>query len=92
MYAGLVDSLAELHLTQAELEAIKVRGEEFDHILGRVENAEANKLTFIYQTPATYNYKQGSNLNLLVGLILSVVAAMAVLGLSALLRRRPVIG
>ncbi len=92
MYAGLVDSLAELHLTQAELEAIKVRGEEFDHILGRVEDASANKLTFIYQTPATYNYRKGSSLNVLVGTALSLLAAVAILALSAILRRRPVIG
>jgi len=92
MYAGLTDSLAGLYLTQAELEAIKVRGENFDHILGRVPDAKVNKLTFIYQTPATYNYKQGSDKNLLVGLILSVVVAMAIMALSVILKRRPVIG
>mgnify|MGYP003871215091 CR=1 FL=1 len=92
MYAGLTDSLADLYLTQSELEAIKVRGENFDHILGRVPDAKANKLTFIYQTPATYNYKRGSNMNLLVGLVLSIVSAVAIMALSVILKRRPVIG
>ncbi len=92
MYQGLVDSLAELHLTQAELEAIKTRGEEFDHILGRVEGAKQNRLTFIYQTPATYNYKKGSNLNVMVAMVLCAVVAIAILALSMILKRRPVIG
>ncbi len=92
MYKGLVDSLGDLYLTQAELEAIRIRGEEFDHILGRVENAKENKLTFIYQTPATYNYKKGSNLNLMVGAALCAVIAIALLALSMILKRRPVIG
>ena len=92
MYAELAKNLADLHLTQGELEAIKERGEEYDHILGRVEEAEMNKLTFVYQTPPTYNYRKGSKFSMLVAGILSLVFILAILGLSFILRRYPVAG
>ncbi len=92
MYAGLAENLAELYLTQGELEAIKERGREFDHILGRVEEAEVNRLTFVYQTPPTYNYRKGSRLNMLVAGVLSLLFIAVILGLSFVLRRYPVAG
>ncbi len=92
MYAGLAENLAGLYLTQAELEAIKVRGERFDHILGRVPDAEVNTLTFIYQTPATYNYKQGNRVSLLVAAGLSVLFILSITGIYLVFRRYPVIG
>jgi hypothetical protein len=91
MYEGLSDNLAELYLTESQLEAIKIRGEEFDHIMGRTEDAE-NSLAFIYQTPPTYNYQQGSMSSWLVAGILSVIIVIALLLMSLLLRRKPVIG
>ncbi|MGQ9703244.1 MAG: hypothetical protein ACUVS1_01495 [Actinomycetota bacterium] len=92
MYAALAENLAVLYLTQGELEAIKERGREFDHILGRVDNAEVNMLTFVYQTPPTYNYRKGSSLSLLVAGILSLLFILAILGFSLILRRFPVAG
>ncbi|MDI6874809.1 hypothetical protein [Candidatus Solincola sp.] len=92
MYAGLAENLAQLYLTQGELEAIKERGEEFDHILGRVDDAEVNRLTFVYQTPPTYNYRKGSNLSVFVSGVLSLLCILVILGLSFVLRRYPVVG
>lgn len=91
MYAGLAENLASLYLTESELEAIKIRGEEFDHILGRTDDAE-NKLAFIYQTPPTYNYSEGSVSSWVVAGTVSVIIALALLLYGILMRRRPVIG
>lgn len=91
MFTGLAENLAELYLTESQLEAIKVRGEEFDHILGRVDEAE-NNLAFIYQTPPTYNYTEGSSKSWVVAGIISVVIILALMLYGLLLRRRPVIG
>jgi len=91
MYEGLSANLAELYLTESQLEAIKIRGEEYDHIMGRTEDAE-NSLAFIYQTPPTYNYKQGSKSSWLVAGILSVIVIIALMLMSLLMRRKPVIG
>jgi len=91
MYAGLTESLAELYLTESELEAIKIRGEEFNHIMGSTEDAE-NSLAFIYQAPPTYNYKQGSKSSWMVAGMISAVIVIALLLMSLLLRRRPVMG
>ncbi|RJP34786.1 MAG: hypothetical protein C4536_02290 [Actinobacteria bacterium] len=91
MYDGLAGQLGELYLTESQLEAIKIRGEEFDHIMGRTEDAE-NSLAFIYQTPPTYNYKQGSKSSWLVAGIISLLVIIALLLYSLLMRRKPVIG
>ena len=91
MYSGLTENLASLYLTESELEAIKIRGEEFNHIMGSTENAE-NSLAFIYQAPPTYNYKQGSKSSWMVAGMISMVIVIALLLMSLLLRRRPVIG
>ena len=91
MFAGLAENLASLYLTEAQLEAITIRGEEFDHIMGRTNDAE-NKLTFIYQTPPTYNYTDGSKMSWVVAGALSAVAILALLFISLLLRKKPVIG
>ncbi len=91
MYEGLAGNLAELYLTESQLEAIKIRGEEFNHIMGSTENAE-NSLAFIYQAPPTYNYKQGSKSSWMVAGMISMVIVIALLLMSLLLRRRPVIG
>ncbi|MEW6555241.1 MAG: hypothetical protein AB1384_13265 [Actinomycetota bacterium] len=91
MYDGLATNLGDLYLTESELEAIKVRGEEFDHILGRTVDAE-NGLAFIYQTPPTYNYTEGSKTSWLVAGVISAVIILALLLMSLLMRRRPVMG
>ncbi|NPV59128.1 MAG: hypothetical protein HPY75_05635 [Actinobacteria bacterium] len=91
MYEGLAGNLADLYLTESQLEAIKQRGEEFDHILGRAEDAE-NNLAFIYQTPATYNYGQGSKKSWAVAGIVSLLVILAILSISVAARRRPVLG
>jgi hypothetical protein len=91
MYEGLATNLASLYLTEAQLEAIRIRGEEFDHILGRTEDA-TNRVAFIYQTPATYNYKEGSKSSWLVAGIMSVIIIIALMLMSLALRRRPVMG
>jgi len=91
MYEGLAEQLGELYLTESQLEAIEIRGDEFDHILGRARDAE-NNLAFIYQTPPTYNYEQGNKSSWLVAGVISLVIILALLFMSFLLRRRPVIG
>ncbi len=91
MYEGLAGNLGELYLTESQLEAIEIRGEEFDHIMGRTEDAE-NSLAFIYQTPPTYNYKQGNTASWLVAGIISLIVIIALLIYGLLVRRRPVIG
>ncbi|MDI6831058.1 MAG: hypothetical protein QME88_06950 [Actinomycetota bacterium] len=91
MYEGLAGNLARLYLTESQLEAIKQRGEEFDHILGRAEGAE-NGLAFIYQTPPSYNYHQGSKKSWAVAGILSLLFILAILSISAAARRRPMVG
>jgi putative membrane protein len=91
MYDGLAENLASLYLTEAQLEAIRIRGEEFDHILGRTVDAE-NGLAFIYQTPPTYNYTEGSQTSWIVAIAISAVIILALLLMSLLMRRRPVMG
>ncbi len=91
MYEGLAGNLAQLYLTESQLEAIKRRGEEFDHILGRAEEAE-NGLAFIYQTPPTYNYNEGSKKSWVVAGILSLLVIAATLSIGFATRRKPVLG
>jgi len=89
MEQGLIDNLGMMYLSEAQLEAVKVRGEEFDHIMGRADDAE-NVVTFIYQTPPTYGYKDGSSR--LTAAIISLVLFLALALGGILLARRPVIG
>ncbi len=91
MYEGLSGNLAQLYLTRSQLEAIRQRGKEFDHILGRTEGAE-NTLAFIYQTPPTYNYRQGSKKSWAVAGIISLLVIVAILSIGFATRRRPVLG
>jgi putative membrane protein len=87
MQEGLMTNLGQLNLTQAELEAIKIRGDEYDHFLGRAENAN-NQVRFIFQTKPTYAYTQGSKSSWIVAIILSIIIALAlVLGGIFLARR-----
>ena len=46
---GLLAVLTQFSMTDAELEVIAERGEEFDHFLGRAEDAE-NNVRFVYQS------------------------------------------
>lgn len=47
--------------------------------MGLVEEVEADKTTFVYHTPATCNYKQGSGLSVLVAVVLSVLTILVIL-------------
>ena len=89
MEQGLMDNLGMLYLTEEQLEAIKVRGEEFDHIMGRADDAD-NIVTFIYQTPPAYGYKNGSSWKV-AGILSLLILLVLVLG-GILLARRPVAG
>lgn len=89
MEQGLMDNLGMMYLSEAQLEAIKVRGEEFDHIMGRADDAE-NVVTFIYQTPPTYGYKDGSSW--LTAAIISLLLFLALVLGGILLARRPMAG
>jgi hypothetical protein len=89
MQQALMDNLGMMYLTGAQLEAIKVRGEEFDHIMGRTDDAN-NVVTFIYQTPPTYGYKDGSSWKV-AGILSLLILLVLVLG-GILLARRPVAG
>jgi len=89
MEQGLMDNLGMLYLTGEQLEAIKVRGDEFDHIMGRADDAD-NVVTFIYQTPPTYGYKNGSSWKI-AGILSLLILLVLILG-GILLARRPVAG
>lgn len=92
MLTGLYEGLSDLYLTEEQLEAIRVRGDEYDHIMGPTRGAEENSLAFIYQTPATYQYKDGSMSSIVVAVIITAAAALGILILWMLLRKRPVLG
>lgn len=92
MLAGLSDGLSGLYLTQAQLEAIKKRGEEFDHVMGRTEGAERNSLSFIYQTPGTYQFKDGSRASMITAAIVAVIAGILVILVWIMMRRKPILG
>jgi hypothetical protein len=77
MIDSLMDTLVMLNVTEAELEAIHMRGEEFDHFLGRAEGAEDNQVRFVYMTKPAYNYVEGNSW--LTALILSIVIALLLL-------------
>ena len=89
METGLMDNLGMMYMTEAQLEAIKVRGEEFDHIMGRADDAD-DVVTFIYQTPPTYGYKDGSSW-MVAGILSLIILVVLILG-GVLLARRPVAG
>lgn len=84
---GLHTLLATLSMTHAQLEAITERGEEFDHFLGRAEDAD-NQVRFVYQTKPTYNYKTGNTTGWVVAVIISVVIALILVAGGILLSRR----
>ena len=77
MVESLMDTLVMLNVTEAELEAIHMRGVEFDHFLGRAEGAEDNQVRFVYQTKPAYNYVPGNSW--LTALILSIVIGLLLL-------------
>jgi len=74
-------------MTNAELEAIAKRGEEFDSFLGRAEDAE-NNVRFVYQSKPTYNYTEGSSTSWIVAIVLSVIIALGLAVGGILLARR----
>jgi putative membrane protein len=82
---GLV--MTNFSMTGAELEAIAERGEEFDHFLGRAEDAES-EVRFVYQTEPTYNYITGNSTSWIVAIILSVIIALGLVLGGILLARR----
>ncbi len=84
---GLYTLMSTLNMTHAQLEAITQRGEEFDHILGRAQDADS-QVRFVYQTKPTYNYKTGSSTSWIVAIILSVVIALLLVAGGILLARR----
>lgn len=77
MLDALYDNLVTLNTTEAQLEAIALRGEEFDHFLGRAEDAAGNEVRFLFQTKPTYSYKEGSSW--ITALVLSVIIALALI-------------
>ncbi|MGQ9756982.1 MAG: hypothetical protein ACUVRX_02315 [Actinomycetota bacterium] len=87
MVDGLYKNLVLLNTTEVELEAIAKRGAEFDHLLGRSEDA-TNRVRFVYQTKPTYNYKAGSKASWVTAIVLSVVLAILLVGGGIFLSRR----
>jgi len=87
MVDGLYKNLVMLNTSEAELEAIAKRGEEFDHLLGRAEDAN-NQVRFVYQMKPTYNYKSGSKASWVTAVVLSVIFAILLVGGGILLSRR----
>jgi len=84
---GLAMVVGTLNMTEAELEVIHMRGEEFDHFLGRAEG-EKNEVRFVYQSNATYNYETGNSSSWILAIVLSVVIALALIAGGILLARR----
>ena len=84
---GMDMLVSTLNMTDAELEAIAQRGEEFDHFLGRAEGEE-NNVRFVYQTKATYNYETGSKTSWIVAIVLSVIIALGLAAGGLMLARR----
>lgn len=87
MVDGLYKNLVMLNTTEAELAAIAKRAEEFDHLLGRAEDA-TNQVRFVYQAKPTYNYKAGSKASWVVAIVLSIVFALILVAGGIMLSRR----
>ena len=84
---GLLAVMTNLSMTNAELEAIAERGEEFDHFLGRAQDAD-NNVRFVYQSKPTYNYTEGSSTSWIVAIVLSLIIALGLVAGGILLARR----
>ena len=87
MEDGLAMIMSNLNMTEAELEVIKKRGEEFDHFLGRAEGAK-NEVRFVYQSKPTYNYETGSSTSWIVAIVISLLVALMLVAGGILLARR----
>jgi X-X-X-Leu-X-X-Gly heptad repeat protein len=85
MAEGLLDTLVTLNTSSAELAAIEQRGKDFDHFLGRAENAD-NQVRFLFQSKPTYDYKTGGSW--ITALILSIILLGALIAAGLLLARR----
>jgi hypothetical protein len=85
MSAGLAEGLMELNLTEGELEAIKKRGEKFDFLLGRAEDAD-NVVSFVYENASAASYMEGSSAT--VALVVSIVIAVLLVGAGVIWRVR----
>lgn len=86
MAEALMENLMTLNITEAELEAIVMRGEEFDHFLGRAENTDGNNVRFVFQTEAAYAYEDGNSW--ITALILSIIIGLLLIVGGFLLARR----
>jgi putative membrane protein len=84
---GLLAVLTQFSMTNAQLEAIAKRGEEFDHLLGRAQDAD-NNIRFVYQSKPTYNYTEGSSTSWIVAIVLSIIIALGLAVGGILLARR----
>jgi hypothetical protein len=84
---GLAAVLDNFSMTNSELEAIALRGEEFDHFLGRAEGAD-NQVRFVYQSNPTYNYKTGNSTSWIVAIVLSIIIALGLVAGGILLARK----
>jgi len=84
---GMATLISTLNMTDAELEIIHERGEEFDHFLGRAEGEE-NNVRFVYQSKPTYNYESGSSTSWIVAIVLSILIALGLVAGGILLSRR----
>ena len=85
--AGVGSFVDAFNLSDAQLEAIAMRGAEFDHLLGRAEKPAKNNVRLVYQMNPTYNYKSGSNTSWVVAIILSVLIALLLVAGGIMLAR-----
>lgn len=84
---GVYNFLKAFYMTDAQVAAIAKRGEEYDHLLGKAENAE-NQVRFLFQTKPTYNYTTGGKGGWVVALVLSIVIGLILVGGGIMLGRR----
>lgn len=84
---GLYNFLLSFNTTDAQVAAIAKRGEEYDHLLGKAEDAK-NQVRFLFQTKPTYNYTSGGKGGWVVAIILSIIFALILVGGGIMLARR----
>jgi hypothetical protein len=84
---GVYNFLKAFYMTDAQVAAIAKRGEEYDHLLGKAENAE-NQVRFLFQTKPTYNYQTGGKGGWVVAIVLSIIFALILVGGGIMLSRR----
>ncbi|MBC7247518.1 MAG: hypothetical protein H5T73_07050 [Actinobacteria bacterium] len=84
---GVYNFLKAFYMTDAQVAAITKRGEEYDHLLGKADDAE-NQVRFLFQTKPTYNYTTGGKGSWVVAIVLSLIIALILVGGGIMLSRR----